>query len=360
MLPAANRRATLIFLSVLLALSVVLGLFILQPFFDALIIATILAVSFYPLYRRLGRLTRTRNQASLLTTVCLLVAIALPITALAVAAGGEAISAARQLSERSAEQGGYVPFLTNLLSRPLAWINRHIDLSHYDLKAQLASRLEQLSVWLLKLGAAILGNLLGTLANLFLALVIAFFFFREGEQLLAWIAGLMPLTSRQSKRLLDAIGDAIVANLYAMIAVGGAQGLLTGVALSILGVSSAVLLGLAAAVCSLVPVVGPSLVWGPVAVYLLFAGRTGAGIFLALWGMLVVGTVDNIIRPLVASGKTEAHPLLLLLAMLGGVQAFGITGLFLGPVVLSIITAVLSILNEVGSTDPAEGAGQTA
>ena len=128
------------------------------------------------------------------------------------------------------------------------------------------------------------------------------------------------------------------------MAVGLAQGLLTGVALAVLRVPSALLLGLTAAVCSVIPIVGTMLVWAPAAIYLIATGHLWKGIALFLWGALVVGTADNIIRPLVIGSKVELHPLLLLFALLGGLQVFGFIGLFVGPVVVSAIATLVDML----------------
>jgi predicted PurR-regulated permease PerM len=147
-------------------------------------------------------------------------------------------------------------------------------------------------------------------------------------------------------RLFTGIRDSIVANLYGILAVGVAQGLLTGAALAILRVPSALLLGLTAAVCSLIPIAGTAVVWVPAAIYLMATGHLLKAMILILWGALVVGTVDNIIRPLVIGSRVELHPLLLLLALLGGLQAFGFIGLFIGPLVISLIAALTIMLKE--------------
>src|SRR6266571_2215558 len=157
---------------------------------------------------------------------------------------------------------------------------------------------------------------------------------------------LLPLSRDQAMRLLAGIRDSVIANLYGILAVGLAQGLLTGAALAILRVPSALLLGLATAICSLIPIVGTMLVWLPAAIYLMAAGHLWRGIVLILWGALVVGTVDNIIRPLVIGSKVEFHPLLLLFALLGGLQVFGFIGIFIGPVVISVIAALINMLRE--------------
>jgi AI-2E family transporter/Crp-like helix-turn-helix domain len=109
---------------------------------------------------------------------------------------------------------------------------------------------------------------------------------------------------------------------------------------------SALLLGLTAAICSLIPILGTALVWVPAAIYLMATGHVVKGIVLTLFGALVVGMVDNIIRPLVIGSRVELHPLLLLFAVLGGLQAFGFIGIFVGPVVISLIAALTTMVRE--------------
>jgi len=125
-------------------------------------------------------------------------------------------------------------------------------------------------------------------------------------------------------------------------------------------VPSALLLGLTAAICSLIPIVGTTLVWVPAAIYLMVAGHLWKGICLILWGAVVVGTVDNVIRPLVIGSKVELHPLLLLFALLGGLQAFGFIGIFIGPVVISLIAALISMLREELTASSRSASSSTA
>jgi predicted PurR-regulated permease PerM len=116
--------------------------------------------------------------------------------------------------------------------------------------------------------------------------------------------------------------------------------------MKIVGMPSSLLLGLGAGFASIIPVVGSSLVWAPVAIYLLFSGLIWQGVFLVIWGVVVVSSADNIIRPWVVGGRVELHPMVLLFFILGGVEAFGFIGLFLGPVVASVLAALFAILRE--------------
>lgn len=114
----------------------------------------------------------------------------------------------------------------------------------------------------------------------------------------------------------------------------------------IVGIPSSILLGLAAGIASIIPVVGSSIVWVPAAIYLLVEGAIWKGVFLLVWGTVVVSAIDNIIRPWVVAGRVELHPMVLLFFILGGVEAFGFIGLFLGPVVASVLAGLFTILRE--------------
>ena len=127
---------------------------------------------------------------------------------------------------------------------------------------------------------------------------------------------------------------------------GVAQGVLTGIALAIAGLPSALLLGLCAAFASIVPVAGAALVWIPAGLYLIFAGTIWKGVFVLVWGVAVVSAADNIIRPWIVGGKVQLHPLVLVFSILGGVQAFGFLGLFLGPVIASVLSVLLGMIRE--------------
>jgi len=205
---------------------------------------------------------------------------------------------------------------------------------------------------LLAVGTRLVGGLAGFAGNAILTFLILFFLFRDGSTAIHKVISVLPLRQEQAMHLLSGIRDSIIANLYGILAVGLAQGLLTGTALAFLRVPSALLLGLATAFCSLIPIAGTALVWLPTAIYLMATGHLWKGIILIVWGTAVVGTIDNIIRPLVIGRTVELHPLLLLFALLGGLQVFGFIGIFVGPVVISVIAALISMLQEELSASP--------
>jgi predicted PurR-regulated permease PerM len=342
-----NKRTTIIFLSVLLAVVLALAFVITQSFLRPIAFAIILAVVFYPLHERLLRWNKGRAVSSaLLSTLLLILLFAVPSFIIAVLAANEALSAAHYLGRRSAAEGGFASLVTTLADRPLHYVGHWIDLSKYDFNAMISANAQKVSVWLVGFGANVLSGVARFIVDALITFVVVFFLFRDGAQW-AYRAGMvLPLSPEQVARLYRNISDTIIANVYGILSVGVAQGLLTGIAMRIVGMESSLLLGVAAGFASIIPVVGSALIWAPFAIYLLVTGAIWKGVFLFAWGVLVVSAIDNVIRPWVVGGRVELHPLVLVFFILGGVEAFGFLGLFLGPVIASVLAALFDILRE--------------
>jgi predicted PurR-regulated permease PerM len=236
--------------------------------------------------------------------------------------------------------------LTTIAERGLRFLGRWVDVSKYDIRGAVTSHVQQAGVWVLGSGASILRNFAGLIAESLMALVVVFFLFRDGRGWIQQAEEIIPLPPGLARKLFNNISDNIVANVYGIVSVGVAQGVLTGIALAIVGSQSALLLGLCAAFASVVPVVGTALIWVPAGLYLIFAGASWKGVFVLVWGVAVITTADSIIRPLVVGGKVELHPLVLVFSILGGVRAFGFLGLFLGPVIASVLSVLLGMIRD--------------
>lgn len=350
-----GKRTTIPFLLALLLIVVSLAFYITYSFLRPVAFAIILAVVFYPMHERMLRWMKQRaGWASLSSTLLLLFLFGIPVVVILLMAANEAFAAAHYLSRKSAEPGGLTGFLMGLAAQPLSFVGRWVDLTKIDLNAIVRTNMQKVSAWTFSFGAAVLGNFARTVGTFFITLVVLFFLFRDGPDWVRRAAKLMPLSPSQVNRLLTNISDTIVANVYGIVTVGVAQGILTGIAMRIVSIPSSLLLGVAAAFASIIPVVGCALVWGPAAMYLLATGSTGKGIFLLIWGVGVISTADNLIRPWVVSGKVELHPLVLLFFILGGVEAFGFLGIFIGPVVASVLSALFKMLREelAGDAEP--------
>lgn len=342
-----SHKTTLWFLGISVLIVLGLAVLITRPFLSPVASAIILAVVFYPVHLRVLRWTGNKSgTASLLSTLVLFFLFCVPVLILLTLTANEAVTAAQYFARKSAEEGGFLKFVSLSLDRVLAFAGHWVDLSRYDVKGTITSHLQQAGGWVLGSGATIVGGFFRILVNAIITIVIVFFLFREGEGWIERTADTLPLTKEQAMRLFSNVSATIVANVYGVLSVGVAQGLLTGLVVWIVGLPSPLLLGVGAGFASVVPVVGASLVWIPAGLYLIFAGALWKGVFVLLWGVLVVSMADNVIRPWVVSGKVELHPLILLFFILGGVEAFGFLGLFLGPVIASVLAVLFDMFRE--------------
>ena len=342
-----SKNATLWFLGILLLLLAGMALVIAWPFLRSIIAAIIVAVIFYPLYERvLRRLGNRPSLASLTTTLALVFLFLVPVTLILLKATNEAVVVAQRLSRMTAEQGGFAQFVTTLLARPLEFLGKFVDISKIDVHTAVTSNLQKAGLIVLSSGAVILGNVARLVAHFFLMLIVVFFLFRDGKGWAERAGTLIPLAPEQVERLYRNISDTIIANVYGILVVGAAQGVLAGIGYRIVGLPSSLLLGVATGFASVIPVIGSALIWASAAIYLLVTGSAWQGVFLLVWGTVVVTVVDNVLRPWVVGGRVELHPLVLLFFIFGGVEAFGFLGLFLGPVVASVLVVVYAILRE--------------
>jgi predicted PurR-regulated permease PerM len=348
------KKFTLWFLASLVFLFGAVTLLIAWPFLRSIAAGIIVAVIFQPVYKRVLRWMGNRNTwAALATTLGIVLLFLFPASLILLKATNEAIATAQRLTQLSAEQGGFGQFVFAMAERPLRFFGRFVDLSKFDIHTALTTGLQRMSLSVLSSSAAVLGSLARFTAGFLFTLIVVFFLFRDGERWAAGLGSLMPLSPTQTSRLFRNINDTIIGNVYGILTVGLAQGILTGIATAIVGLPSPLLLSIAAFFCSILPVVGAALIWAPAGLYLIFTGALWKGIFVLIWGVIVISAVDNVVRPWVVSGKVELHPLVLLFVILGGVQVFGFIGLFLGPVVVSVLAAVFQMLREELMTQPA-------
>ena len=346
-----RRNASIAVLLTLLAAGALVAYGILRPFLRSIVFALVIGIGFYPLHAMTGRFFARRNVRALISTLAVLLIFMAPAVLLVSDASGEILRAAHTINDRTVENGGILPYLLQTPERLTNWLERYVDIEKSGLAGAIDSLPAKASQLLVTFATALVAGLVGFVGESVLTLFILFFVFRDGAEMLNRIESLLPLERERTDRLISQIRQSVFANLYGILAVAFAQGLLTGTAVAIVGVGSPLLLGIAAAVCSLIPFVGPALVWLPIAIFLFVKGHWWKGLFLLVWGAIAVGTADNIIRPMVVATRVKLHPLLLLFSLIGGVQQFGFLGVFIGPVVMSVILALVDMLREeIGET----------
>jgi predicted PurR-regulated permease PerM len=342
-----KQAATVVFLLVLAAIALYFCFVITRPFLSPIFLAIMLAIVFYPLHTHILTRLQRPNVASLLSTILVLLAFLAPAIGLGIIISRETSALYHSLDERSAAQGGWNPYVMHAIDRALGWAGKYIDLSQLDLRGTILRWLEQISRYLLSWGAHVISNFVGFLADAVITLFTLFFLFREGASTKNHAASVLPLTRDQVERLFTGISNSIVANVYGVIAVGASQGALAGLSFWVLGLPSPVLWGVVTALFSLIPFIGSAAVWGPAVIVLAVSGHWIKALILLGLGAGVIGQVDSLVRPWVISERAKLNTLLVFFALLGGVKAFGVMGLFIGPVALSFTLVVLEMLREV-------------
>jgi predicted PurR-regulated permease PerM len=341
-----TKRSTLIFLLALTSVSLFLCYLLFKPFISPLLSATVIAIVFYPVHARVQRRIRRPSLAALITTLLVILVFVAPAALVLFGVKRELADLYALLDQKTSESGGFSEFLSGVLDRPMAWIGRYVDVSQIDARAELVNRLRDLSAVLVSRGWMIVGGLGSFILNSAIALFTLFFLFREGRALRRRIAALLPLNSAQVERLFSGIENTVLGTVYGGLIVAAVQGAMVGIALWVLGLDSPLFWGLVAALFALLPLVGTAVVWVPAAIYLVASGSWLKGLILVGWGALVVGTVDNILRPILIRGRVQMHPLLIFFSVFGGVSVFGFLGLFIGPVILALTTTSLAMLRE--------------
>lgn len=200
------------------------------------------------------------------------------------------------------------------------------------------------------------GSVLQNVASFVFALVVMlfalFFFLRDGARIAAAVRSLLPFEPARRDRLITQTRDLVIASVGAGLSIAVAQGSIGGVTFALLGFGAPVLWGVTMTFCSLLPVVGATIVWLPSAIWLLLSGDVTRGVILLGVGVGVIGMVDNFLRPLLLSGRSAASGLIVFLGLLGGVAAFGFIGLVLGPIVLVVAMTLLEAAADTGGSEP--------
>lgn len=313
--------------------------FILWPFLGAVLWAVFIAIVFDPVHRRVqGQVGTTRpNLAALLTLTLVVLIVILPLIMVGAAVVQEAAAVVQLVRSGEINFGDYLQRLIDALP---SWarlvLNRlgifNVTALQEQLTTLLAGSGQFITTHLLGLGQ----NTLNFVVALFVMLYLLFFLLRDGRKLSDRIARATPLHDEHARRLMTQFVTVVRATVKGNLVIALVQGVLGAMAFAVLGLPGALLWGTLMALLSLLPAVGAALVWGPVAAWLLFTGEPWPAVGLTLWGVLVIGLVDNFLRPILVGKDTRMPDYLVLLATLGGIAVFGINGFVIGPVIAAM------------------------
>ena len=326
-----------VFLALLLVVTIAFG-WILFPFYGAVFWAVILAIIFAPLQRRLHQhLGDRRNLTAFITLmICLIVAV-LPVILITGLLVQEGASLYKQIQSGELDVGSFVGAAKELLPASLEAQLQRFGLGDVDqIRERLASGALEGSQFLATKAFSFGQGTFQFLVSFFLMLYLLFFFIRDGRDLVARIRRALPLSDNQKRRLFSKFTRVVRATVKGNIVVAATQGFLGGAIFAVLGIPAALLWGVLMAFLSLLPAVGAALIWTPAALYFLMKGMVLQSVILTLYGILVIGLVDNILRPILVGRDTKMPDYLVLISTLGGLALFGLNGFVIGPLIAAL------------------------
>ena len=341
----------LIFLLFLTFLSFYLLYQILSPFLTSILWAILLAIIFFSPYQRLHKVMKKQAVLSALTmTVMVVLLIILPFSFLTASLANEVIDFYHWVEEM-VNTGRLQTYLEEIRSLPvihsiLTRLNRSFDLSITGSEGVLLKNIQQVSTFLFNQTTKILKGLSTFVVGFFFTLLSLYYLFKDGERLMNRLKEIAPLPPRQRDLLILRFTQMVQATIYGGILVAIIQGVLGGLAFWVLGLPSSVFWGTAMALLSFIPLGGTALIWVPAAIILIIKGTYVKGIILLGFGIFGISMVDNFLKPLFISSKTNIHPLLLFFAVLGGIQSFGLVGLVVGPLIATFCLTLIEIYVE--------------
>jgi len=333
------------FIALVIGVSIIFG-WILWPFYGAVFWATALAILFMPLYRRLLRsLWQRPTLAALATLMIILVMVILPLAMITTVMVREASGIYQRVQAGELDFGRYFQRVFDALPAWVAGLLGRFGLTELGLiKERLSAALTNSSRFLATQAFAIGQNALDFLASFLVMIYLLFFLLRDGEELAGRIKVSIPLRPEHLSELSGKFTAVLRATVKGTLIVAIIQGALGGLIFWILDIHAPILWAAVMAVFSLLPAVGATVVWLPVAIYLLVTGSTWQGLLLFAWGVLVIGLIDNVLRPILVGKEARMPDYVVLISTLGGIAVFGINGLVIGPVIAAMFIAVWDIL----------------
>lgn len=333
--PGAGRGSAQWSGNAVLALAIVGGVLVCTllavPFLGALTWAFALAVLFSPLQARLEKVVPNMSMAAGLTVLTAILVVGAPMTLVLERLAYGAISGASFIQAKLAAHG------TLKIPASLAWLQEQIDVS--GLISRVLTALSQT-------GASVLRGSVAQVIEIVLTFYILFYFLRDRKIACAAIRDLLPLDDVETNQLFRRTTGTVHAIVYGTIMVAALQGSLAGLMFWALGLSAPLFWGIVMSLLAIVPVLGTFVIWIPEAVYLALEGHETKAIILALWGVLMVGEIDNVVRPILVGNRLKLHTVPVFIAIVGGILLFGPPGLILGPLAMTVTLLLSSVFRQ--------------
>jgi predicted PurR-regulated permease PerM len=326
-----------VFLGLLVAVTVAFA-WILFPYYGAVFWAVILAIIFAPLQRWLMREFGNRpNSIALLTLLVSLLVAVLPVIFITGMLIQEGASLYNQIESGKLDVGVFFAEAKELLPGSVQALMQRFGFGDLDqMRDRLASGALEGSQFLATKAFSFGQGTFQFVVSTFVMLYLLFFLLRDGRELLARVRKAIPLSEIQKRRLFSKFTRVVRATVKGNVVIAALQGALGGIAFAVLGVPGAILWGVLMAFLSLLPAVGAAIVWAPVAVFFFVSGQVFQGVALTAFGVLVIGLVDNLLRPILVGKDTKMPDYVVLISTLGGLALFGLNGFVIGPLIAAL------------------------
>ncbi|WP_353980155.1 AI-2E family transporter [Salinicola endophyticus] len=332
------------FILLLTAVSIAF-VWLLLPFYGAILWAVILAILFQPMHRRLNaRLGQRPNTAAFFSVLACVFIVIIPMSLIFFSLLREGASLYQRLDQGDIDFNAYIAqFRDSLPPSVQGWMGDAGIGSFADLSQRLASALEQGSQLIAKHLLSVGQNTLQFLISSGIMLYLLFFLFRDGRKLGQQIRATAPLSDAYTSRLIEKFTAVVRATVKGNVIIAMVQGAIGGVAFWLLGIEAALLWGVLMAFLSLLPAIGSAIIWVPVAAYLLLSGDYAKGSILVFVGVVVIGLVDNLLRPPLVGKETKLPDYVVLISTVGGMTLLGINGFVLGPLIAALFMVSWSL-----------------
>tara|TARA_B100001996_G_scaffold354577_1_gene316615 strand:+ start:874 stop:1890 length:1017 start_codon:yes stop_codon:yes gene_type:complete len=327
----------------LLAVITVLFVSIIFNFAAPILWSIVVSIIFYPVYEKFLLMTNKKSLSSILSLILILLLVIIPSIATLGLIGNELINFINSYEKQSFE--AYMQMIPeeSLISEMLGSLGLNI--------AELTEKLDDFLITAIKIFyesiSKISANVINFFISLFIFIYLTFFFLRDGEKILQTCMDSFPMNNDDESYLLNEFQKTTRATIKGTVTVALAQGFLGYLTLLLLGIEGAVIWGAVMALLSIVPAVGTILVWLPIALVLFANGAIMDAILLIFSGIFIIGMIDNLLRPILISKETKIPDYLILLATIGGISTFGITGFIVGPIIASLFISIWSLSSRV-------------
>ncbi len=341
-----NRHSLSIALFLAVAAAIIFLFYkLLAPFFAPLMWATVFAILFHPLYKRVLTRVKRPGLASLILLVLIIVVIIGPVVLLSVLLVEQAASTVQQVAEM--RQNGE---LDRLWSRIAPWWNDlvarlspYVDVQQLDLRAISENAVSWVGGFFVHQTSWIIANVSKFVFYFLLMLFTLYYLLKDGVALVERISALMPLERSRTNTMVKELHSIINSTMISGIIIALIQGTLGGIMFALVGIDSALFWGAIMAFLSVIPLIGAFIIYIPAGIILIINGNTVEGFIIIGVGSLIVSQIDNFLRPYMVAGGTKMHPLMLFLSMTGGIALMGLEGLIAGPLIAAAFVTILEV-----------------